>query len=647
MLLRVEGRSLCRGCRARPAGRCTAGAGPQPAVEPRRAGPARQADKWNSGGRGTGYGDLPGWRSRPLHRPRGTGGSGCARPADLCCPAVICRVAVSWVADPVGARRRRSRSAGPRPAAGSAGRRGSQSAGGNRRWPSRSRGAGPPISTCTSSSPMGRWCGRGARAGRRRAKATACSTGTATLAACLTAGIARRCPTRCRRPRGVSRPRRYAVAVRPEHGLLFRPRDGPRRGGSACRSPRPEPAQRHPRRARRRGGHPRSGASPAMRRAPSRRLGRSRYMGLATDGGSRRGRAAAGLHNGGPQPGIGARARPAESVLSVEDARQPAGGLGDPLRAIESLPGVGRPALGSGSLLLWGRRPVTPRDLSGDGAAVAVSRLGPARRAAGGAAVKACASSRRALGPSMAGRWAAWCCSRRALPDGWHGELAADLLDVSAMVSGAAGPRLRLLAAGRYSYLDRLLSALSRPDLGDYFPLPQYWDAGAGAACASGRGPAARDDPGQRRHHRPCPRSFRAGPRPARDARRRRAIAWACTTSVPRTATALAPATGQGAAACALAGPGSAPLRRPLFGQDTARLSDDWLYGLRASHRQTLYSGRPGFDRAHPRAAICWGAMPRSAAPAPSADRPRRDGRRLWPTSGIPRKQRRLVRTSA
>ncbi|HNN94826.1 MAG TPA: TonB-dependent receptor, partial [Pseudomonadota bacterium] len=169
----------------------------------------------------------------------------------------------------------------------------------------------------------------------------------------------------------------------------------------------------------------------------------------------------------------------------------------------------------------------------------------------------------------------------------------ADLLDVSAMLSGAAGPRLRLLAAGRYSYLDRLLSALSRPDLGDYFPLPQYWDAQAQAQLALPAGARLRatilasgdttvrahalGEPGQVQRETGGATSYRLGLHYERPSN----------------------GVGDGAGGLQLA-PWLGLDRRSydahFGGQDTARLSDDWLYGLRASHRQTLYSRRPGLS---------------------------------------------------
>jgi hypothetical protein len=65
----------------------------------------------------------------------------------------------------------------------------------------------------------------------------------------------------------------------------------------------------------------------------------------------------------------------------------------------------------------------------------------------------------------------------RELPkNGVHGYAGADTLDASAMVSAAITDKARVAIAGRYSYLDSLLSAVDAPDVGDYFPIPRYRD---------------------------------------------------------------------------------------------------------------------------------------------------------------------------
>lgn len=54
---------------------------------------------------------------------------------------------------------------------------------------------------------------------------------------------------------------------------------------------------------------------------------------------------------------------PLSTRLSTDDARTLPGVAGDAVRAVESLAGVTRPALGSGQLLVWGAAPAESRIL--------------------------------------------------------------------------------------------------------------------------------------------------------------------------------------------------------------------------------------------------------------------------------------------
>ncbi|MDF2695905.1 MAG: TonB family protein / TonB-dependent receptor, partial [Labilithrix sp.] len=65
----------------------------------------------------------------------------------------------------------------------------------------------------------------------------------------------------------------------------------------------------------------------------------------------------------------------------------------------------------------------------------------------------------------------------RALPRGTHGYVGADTLDGSAFASTEITDRIRIGSAFRYSWLDRVLSVTSAPDVGDFFPIPRYRDA--------------------------------------------------------------------------------------------------------------------------------------------------------------------------
>ena len=55
--------------------------------------------------------------------------------------------------------------------------------------------------------------------------------------------------------------------------------------------------------------------------------------------------------------------RPGEWTLHTQDAQSLAGGLGDPLRAVDSAAAVARPPLGSGAVAIWGSAPADSRVL--------------------------------------------------------------------------------------------------------------------------------------------------------------------------------------------------------------------------------------------------------------------------------------------
>lgn len=168
---------------------------------------------------------------------------------------------------------------------------------------------------------------------------------------------------------------------------------------------------------------------------------------------------------------------PLATTRSADEARTLPGGFGDALRAVESAPGVARAQLGSGQLVIFGAAPAESRVYIEGIELPALYHLGGLRTVLPTAMVKELtllpagygAAYGRALGGLLL-------IGERALVDGFHGELSVDLLDAGAQLLATLGPRLRVAAAGRYSYLDRALSAISGQALGDFFPLPRYQD---------------------------------------------------------------------------------------------------------------------------------------------------------------------------
>jgi len=171
-------------------------------------------------------------------------------------------------------------------------------------------------------------------------------------------------------------------------------------------------------------------------------------------------------------------ARPGEWTLRSEDGKSVAGGLGDPLRALDTSAAVARSALGSGAVVVWGSAPSDTRVVYMGMELPMLYHLGGLRGVLPASMLRDVTLSPAAFASEYGrAQGGLIVISPRPIEDGLHGELAADLLDVSASLSAQLGSRLRAAFAFRYSYLDRLLAALSRPDLGDFFPLPQYLDA--------------------------------------------------------------------------------------------------------------------------------------------------------------------------
>jgi hypothetical protein len=167
-----------------------------------------------------------------------------------------------------------------------------------------------------------------------------------------------------------------------------------------------------------------------------------------------------------------------QTVIRTEEARRVPGTQGDTLKVVQNLPGVARSALGSGAIIVWGSAPADTR-VNVDGVEIpALYHVGGLRSTINGDLVKSIdllpggygAEYGRGLGGLVR-------VETRQLPQkGVHGYVAADVLDASGMVTATLGPNVRIGIAGRYSYLDRILAAVTSQNIGDYFPIPRYDD---------------------------------------------------------------------------------------------------------------------------------------------------------------------------
>jgi len=170
---------------------------------------------------------------------------------------------------------------------------------------------------------------------------------------------------------------------------------------------------------------------------------------------------------------------PVRTSVSAIEARRVAGTQGDVLKVAQNLPGVARAPLASGALVVWGSSPADTRTYV-DGVEIPALYHGAALRGTvNGDLVTSVELVPGAYGAQYGrGLGGLVRVETRPLPtSGVHGYAAVDTLDASAMVSAAITDRLRVGAAARYGYLDRVLSLVSAPDVGDFFPIPRYRDA--------------------------------------------------------------------------------------------------------------------------------------------------------------------------
>jgi TonB family protein len=178
-----------------------------------------------------------------------------------------------------------------------------------------------------------------------------------------------------------------------------------------------------------------------------------------------------------------------ETRIRTEEARRVPGTQGDTLKVVQNLPGVGRSSFGSGQLVVWGSAPNETR-VNVDGVEIpALYHMGGLRSTINSDFVRSIDLSPGTFGAEY-GRGLGGLVRIDLRPlqgEGLHGSVAADFLDSSLALTGRVTPRLRLAAAARVSYLDRLLPLVTSADIGDSFPIPRYDDYQARASYSIGK----------------------------------------------------------------------------------------------------------------------------------------------------------------
>ncbi len=164
-------------------------------------------------------------------------------------------------------------------------------------------------------------------------------------------------------------------------------------------------------------------------------------------------------------------------VQATQATRVP-GTQGDVLKVVENLPGVARAAAGSSSLVVWGSAPQDTR-VYVDGVHVPLLYHGGGYRSIlPSSFVKSVELVPGGYGPSF-GRGLGGLVTVAMRPldeDGFHGSVAADVIDASADVRDKLSDKVHFAAGFRKSYLDTVLANVTSEDVGSIVPIPKYWD---------------------------------------------------------------------------------------------------------------------------------------------------------------------------
>ena len=165
-------------------------------------------------------------------------------------------------------------------------------------------------------------------------------------------------------------------------------------------------------------------------------------------------------------------------VIRAEQGKKIAGTQGDVLKAIQNLPGVSRPPLASGQIVVWGSGAQDTR-VYVDGVDLPALYHGSGLRGTINSDMVSTIDLVPGAFGAEYGRGIGGIVrvETKPIPRGTHGYAGVDTLDGSALVSTEVTEDIRASASFRYGWLDRALALTAARDVGDYFPIPRYRDA--------------------------------------------------------------------------------------------------------------------------------------------------------------------------
>lgn len=169
----------------------------------------------------------------------------------------------------------------------------------------------------------------------------------------------------------------------------------------------------------------------------------------------------------------------AATVVSADQGARVAGTGGDVIKVVENLPGVARSSVGSSALVVWGAADNDTRIYVDDVHIPLLYHEGGYRSVIHSDLVQTVELEPGGYGAAH-GRGLGGLVNVGLKPlaaDGYHGSVALDAIDAAASLRGNIGENVRFAAAVRRSHLDWLLRQVSSRDVGDFVPIPRYWDS--------------------------------------------------------------------------------------------------------------------------------------------------------------------------
>jgi TonB family protein len=165
--------------------------------------------------------------------------------------------------------------------------------------------------------------------------------------------------------------------------------------------------------------------------------------------------------------------------VDADEGRRIPGTQGDVLKVVENLPGVARASVGSSQLVVWGAAPEDTRVFVDGVPLPSLYHQGGFRSVIHSDMVQSVELLPGGWGAEY-GRGIGGLVNVQLKPiegDGVHGSVSGDLLDSAVDVHARLGGGVAIEVAGRKSYLDSLLPLFTSRNVGQYVPIPRYYDA--------------------------------------------------------------------------------------------------------------------------------------------------------------------------